>query len=78
MNQTKKKHNEHEDNVDIKCSDDRNVKNNGRTMRNIPRICLIILVVIVTLGILTFSFWLNYQVITGEVQSNILFWKMAN
>lgn len=78
MNQTEKKHNEHKDNKNQKYGEDGNMMNDTRTTHIFRKICLIILAVIVTLGILTFSFWLNYQVITGEVQSNILFWKMAN
>lgn len=78
MDQTKKKHNEQEDDKNRKCDGDGNMVHDTRAARYFRKICLIILAVIVTLGILTFSFWLNYQVITGEAQSNILFWKMAN
>ncbi len=77
MNQTKKKHNEHVDNAGTKCSDDREMKNSRRIMRIILKVLLIILAVIMTLAILKLSFWLNYQVITGRAESNILFWKMA-
>lgn len=74
----KKKNIAYKDNKKQKDGDDRSMKDEARAARNFRKICMVILVIAVTLGILTFSFWLNYQVITGGAQSNILFWKMAD
>lgn len=57
------------------CEEEVNQKQGINIMKIIG---IVILTIIVILGVLTFSFCLNFRVITGDAISNILFWKMAN